>query len=138
MCEIISVSIPMAEGAKSLVRKISISPTSSWITFDSKGQSSILNVDKYGIMRRVQINARDLRILDSLLSYPSTILSREDFIVLNLEVNIWLNSCQKCLFYFIYYMILLLINLLIIFSISRQSSLLKRLVSFRRATLTHD
>ncbi|KAM3277987.1 hypothetical protein ACQJBY_045706 [Aegilops geniculata] len=37
-------------------------------------------------MHRVDINARDLRILDPLLSYPSTILGRERAIVLNLEV----------------------------------------------------
>uniref|UniRef100_J3LSQ0 Magnesium transporter n=2 Tax=Oryza brachyantha TaxID=4533 RepID=J3LSQ0_ORYBR len=36
-------------------------------------------------MHRVDINARDLRILDPLLSYPSTILGRERAIVLNLE-----------------------------------------------------
>ncbi|XP_027166853.1 magnesium transporter MRS2-2-like [Coffea eugenioides] len=37
-------------------------------------------------MHRVQIHARDLRILDPLLSYPSTILGREKAIVLNLEI----------------------------------------------------
>ncbi|KAI9122944.1 hypothetical protein K1719_005833 [Acacia pycnantha] len=57
----------------------------SWILFDSSGQGSILDVDKYAIMHRVQIHARDLRILDPLLSYPSTILGREKAIVLNLE-----------------------------------------------------
>ena len=58
----------------------------SWIAFDGTGQGSLLDVDKYAIMHRVQINARDLRILDPLLSYPSTILGREKAIVLNLEV----------------------------------------------------
>lgn len=57
----------------------------SWIAFDGTGQGSLLDVDKYAIMHRVQINARDLRILDPLLSYPSTILGREKAIVLNLE-----------------------------------------------------
>ncbi|XP_028751417.1 magnesium transporter MRS2-2 isoform X2 [Neltuma alba] len=57
----------------------------SWILFDSTGQGSILDIDKYAIMHRVQIHARDLRILDPLLSYPSTILGREKAIVLNLE-----------------------------------------------------
>lgn len=52
---------------------------------DSKGQSSILDLDKYAIMKRVSIHARDLRILDPLLSYPSAILGREKAIVLNLE-----------------------------------------------------
>ncbi|XP_020208158.1 magnesium transporter MRS2-2 [Cajanus cajan] len=57
----------------------------SWILFDGTGQGSLLDVDKYAIMHRVQIHARDLRILDPLLSYPSTILGREKAIVLNLE-----------------------------------------------------
>ncbi|GFP95868.1 magnesium transporter mrs2-i [Phtheirospermum japonicum] len=57
----------------------------SWILMDSSGQEVILDVDKYAIMHRVQIHARDLRILDPLLSYPSAILGREGAIVLNLE-----------------------------------------------------
>ncbi|KAJ7979942.1 Magnesium transporter MRS2-like protein [Quillaja saponaria] len=57
----------------------------SWILMDCTGQGTILDVDKYAIMHKVQIHARDLRILDPLLSYPSTILGREKAIVLNLE-----------------------------------------------------
>lgn len=57
-----------------------------WILLDSSGQDTILDVDKYAIMHRVHIHARDLRILDPLLSYPSTILGRENAIVVNLEV----------------------------------------------------
>ncbi|XP_073118806.1 magnesium transporter MRS2-I-like [Henckelia pumila] len=57
----------------------------SWILMDSMGGETVLDVDKYAIMHRVQIHARDLRILDPLLSYPSTILGRERAIVLNLE-----------------------------------------------------
>ncbi|KAK4344790.1 hypothetical protein RND71_034966 [Anisodus tanguticus] len=60
--------------------------SSSWILVDSKGESSISDLDKYAIMKRVSIHARDLRILDPLLSYPSAILGRENAIVLNLEV----------------------------------------------------
>lgn len=59
----------------------------SWVSLDREGRSTILDVDKYVIMERVQINARDLRLLDPLLSYPSTILGRERVIVLNLEVK---------------------------------------------------
>lgn len=58
---------------------------SSWVLMNDNGESTILDVDKYVIMRRVHIHARDLRILDPLLSYPSTILGRERAIVLNLE-----------------------------------------------------
>ncbi|KAJ8764590.1 hypothetical protein K2173_006462 [Erythroxylum novogranatense] len=60
-------------------------PCRSWILVDSTGQGTILDADKHAIMHRVQIHARDLRILDPLLSYPSTILGRERAIVLNLE-----------------------------------------------------
>lgn len=58
-----------------------------WVSLDHEGRSTILDVDKHAIMQRVQINARDLRLLDPLLSYPSTILGRERVIVLNLEVS---------------------------------------------------
>ncbi|XP_020959315.1 magnesium transporter MRS2-I isoform X2 [Arachis ipaensis] len=57
----------------------------SWILLDKDGTGTILDVDKYAIMRMVEIHARDLRILDPLLSYPSAILGREKVIVLNLE-----------------------------------------------------
>ncbi|KAF7852074.1 hypothetical protein BT93_L0601 [Corymbia citriodora subsp. variegata] len=57
----------------------------SWILLDREGQSSVLDVDKYEIMRRVGIHARDLRMLDPMLSHPSKILGREKLIVLNLE-----------------------------------------------------
>jgi hypothetical protein len=60
----------------------------SWILFDAAGEERVLDADKYAIMHRVDINARDLRILDPLLSYPSTILGRERAIVLNLEVRV--------------------------------------------------
>lgn len=58
----------------------------SWMVMDASGQETVLDVDKYAIMHRVQIHARDLRILDPFLSYPSTILGRDKAIVLNLEV----------------------------------------------------
>ncbi|XP_026659985.1 magnesium transporter MRS2-I-like [Phoenix dactylifera] len=66
-------------------KKKAASSTRSWILLDSTGKEKILDVDKYAIMHRVQIDARDLRIIDPLLSYPSAILVRERAIVLNLE-----------------------------------------------------
>jgi hypothetical protein len=77
----------MSESTKSIVRKTSISPRSTWIKIDANGHSSFLDVDKYEIIRQVRIDARDFRILDPLLSYPSTILGREEVIILNLEVG---------------------------------------------------
>lgn len=70
----------------SLAKKKQASKT--WMLLDDKGDTMLLEVDKYAIMHRVGIHARDLRILDPLLSYPSTILGRERAIVLNLEVRI--------------------------------------------------
>ncbi|XP_058085795.1 magnesium transporter MRS2-I-like isoform X2 [Magnolia sinica] len=72
-----------AEPQAALKKKTAVSR--SWILLDCTGEDTILDVDKYAIMHRVQIHARDLRILDPLLSYPSTILGRERAIVLNLE-----------------------------------------------------
>lgn len=65
--------------------KKKVAGSRSWLLMDASGQEIVLDVDKYAIMHRVQIHARDLRILDPLLSYPSTILGRERAIVLNLE-----------------------------------------------------
>lgn len=73
----------------------------SWILMDSSGQDTVLDVDKYAIMHRVQIHARDLRILDPLLSYPSTILGREKAIVINLEVLLLL---KITLFFFSFFL----------------------------------
>ncbi|KAK5811122.1 Magnesium transporter MRS2-2 -like protein [Gossypium arboreum] len=76
--------VPVVEAQVATLKK-KTAVTTSWISIDAKGQSVILDVDKYAIMRRVQVHARDLRILDPMLSYPSTILGREKVIVLNLE-----------------------------------------------------
>lgn len=57
----------------------------SWIRVDSFGNSQIIEVDKFTMMRRCDLPARDLRLLDPLFVYPSTILGREKAIVVNLE-----------------------------------------------------
>ncbi|CAN1131759.1 Magnesium transporter MRS2-7 [Linum perenne] len=59
--------------------------SSTWMSLDRTGSGTVIEADKQAIMRRVQINARDLRILDPVLSYPSAILGRGQVIVLNLE-----------------------------------------------------
>ncbi|KAL0718433.1 hypothetical protein Bca4012_067755 [Brassica carinata] len=66
-------------------KKTKAQSSRSWVSIVATGESEALDVDKYAIMHRVQIHARDLRILDPNLSYPSTILGRERAIVLNLE-----------------------------------------------------
>ncbi|XP_041992600.1 magnesium transporter MRS2-1-like [Salvia splendens] len=57
----------------------------SWIRVDVTGNSGVIEVDKFSIMRRCDLPARDLRLLDPLFVYPSTILGREKAIVVNLE-----------------------------------------------------
>lgn len=57
----------------------------SWIRVDTSGNSQVLEVDKFTMMRRCDLPARDLRLLDPLFVYPSTILGREKAIVVNLE-----------------------------------------------------
>ena len=102
----------------------------SWILLDHDGRGTILDVDKYAIMRMVEIHARDLRILDPLLSYPSTILGREKVIVLNLEA-IMLN--HKLFFFWVCFCSVTLLVFLWLFlgcscSTSRLLSLRKRYV----------
>ena len=57
----------------------------TWLVLCSRGQAQTTEVGKHAIMRRTGLPARDLRILDPLLSYPSTVLGRERAIVINLE-----------------------------------------------------
>ncbi|KAF5185792.1 Magnesium transporter mrs2-like protein, partial [Thalictrum thalictroides] len=58
---------------------------SSWIRVDTSGNSQIIELEKFTIMRRCDLSARDLRLLDPLFVYPSTILGREKAIVVKLE-----------------------------------------------------
>ncbi|RWV95394.1 hypothetical protein GW17_00041985 [Ensete ventricosum] len=58
----------------------------SWIRVDAAtGGSQVIEVDKFTMMRRCDLPARDLRLLDPVFVYPSTILGRERAIVVNLE-----------------------------------------------------
>ncbi|XP_024369036.1 magnesium transporter MRS2-3 [Physcomitrium patens] len=57
----------------------------TWLLIDVKGSAQVVEAGKHAIMRRACLPARDLRILDPQLSYPSTILGREHAIVVNLE-----------------------------------------------------
>ncbi|XP_009779149.1 magnesium transporter MRS2-5 [Nicotiana sylvestris] len=57
----------------------------SWIKIDEHGNSKILELDKATVMRHCALPARDLRLLDPKFIYPSTILGREQAIVVNLE-----------------------------------------------------
>lgn len=57
----------------------------SWIKIEKNGNSKILKLDKAAIMTHCCLPARDLRLLDPLFIYPSTILGREKAIVVSLE-----------------------------------------------------
>lgn len=57
----------------------------SWIKIDQNGNSKILELDKATIMKHCSLPARDLRLLDPMFIYPSTILGRENAIVVSLE-----------------------------------------------------
>ncbi|KAK1367101.1 Magnesium transporter [Heracleum sosnowskyi] len=59
--------------------------TRVWLVVSDSGESHVEEVGKHSIMRRTGLPARDLRVLDPMLSYPSTILGRERAIVVNLE-----------------------------------------------------
>ncbi|KAL3511046.1 hypothetical protein ACH5RR_030447 [Cinchona calisaya] len=57
----------------------------SWVKIDQNGNSKILELDKTTLMRHCSLPARDLRLLDPMFIYPSSILGREKAIVVSLE-----------------------------------------------------
>ncbi|KAK7390987.1 hypothetical protein VNO78_19252 [Psophocarpus tetragonolobus] len=57
----------------------------TWLMLDGEGQRKVMEARKHVIMQRTGLSARDLRVLDPLLSYPSTIVGRESAMVINLE-----------------------------------------------------
>ncbi|XP_062207809.1 magnesium transporter MRS2-F isoform X2 [Phragmites australis] len=56
-----------------------------WMVVPASGPARVEEAGKHAVMERTGLPARDLRVLDPLLSYPSTILGRERAIVVNLE-----------------------------------------------------
>ncbi|KAJ6816536.1 magnesium transporter MRS2-3 [Iris pallida] len=56
-----------------------------WMVVGPAGEARVIEAGKHSIMGRTGLPGRDLRILDPVLSYPSTILGRESAIVINLE-----------------------------------------------------
>lgn len=116
-------NVVLADPQAVVVSKKKTQSSRSWILFDRAGLSTVLDVDKYAIMHRVQIHARDLRIIDPLLSYPSTVLGREKAIVLNLEVDF--NFIFKIFNLYLFIFLNLVVFVLVCGSISRQLSPLK-------------
>ncbi|KAI4375583.1 hypothetical protein MLD38_013437 [Melastoma candidum] len=59
--------------------------TRSWLRVNKTGRSELVDVGRQPIMRSTGISARDLRVLDPILAYPSSITGRERAILLNME-----------------------------------------------------
>ncbi|KAJ4951660.1 hypothetical protein NE237_028492 [Protea cynaroides] len=57
----------------------------TWLVVYESGQSHLEDIGKHSIVRRTGLPARDLRVLDPILSYPFSIFGRERAIVINLE-----------------------------------------------------
>lgn len=66
-------------------RRKAAAATREWLVVSPSRGAYVEDVGKYQIMRRTGLPARDLRVLDPNLSYPSSILGRERAIVVNLE-----------------------------------------------------
>jgi hypothetical protein len=67
-------------------RKVAAAAASQeWLVVPPAGDSRAGEFGRHRIMEMTGLPARDLRVLDPLLSYPSTILGRDRAIVLNLE-----------------------------------------------------
>ncbi|KAM4088641.1 hypothetical protein ACJW30_07G086800 [Castanea mollissima] len=57
----------------------------AWLVLNTTGQAQVFEAGKSDIRSRTGLPGRDLRSLDPVLSYPSSILGRERAIVINLE-----------------------------------------------------
>ncbi|KAK4750824.1 hypothetical protein SAY87_004306 [Trapa incisa] len=57
----------------------------TWLIISDSGESRVEEVGRHSVMHKTGLPARDLRVLDPVLSYPSSILGRERAIVVNLE-----------------------------------------------------
>ncbi|XP_062207588.1 magnesium transporter MRS2-E-like isoform X2 [Phragmites australis] len=60
-------------------------PAREWLVVPAAGEARTAEFGKQRIMEMTGLPARDLRVLDPLLSYPSTILGRDRAVVVNLE-----------------------------------------------------
>ncbi|KAF9599805.1 hypothetical protein IFM89_001751, partial [Coptis chinensis] len=94
MYEKMSSSYPKSSTEEEYNRTPIIGPTQTrrkgagikeWLVVTLLGQTHLEEVGKHSIMKRTGLPGRDLRSLDPILSYPSTILGRERAIVINLE-----------------------------------------------------
>ncbi|XP_051226426.1 magnesium transporter MRS2-E [Lolium perenne] len=73
------VPVPRRKGAAAAAA------SQEWLVVPPAGEPRAGEFGRHRIMEMTGLPARDLRVLDPLLSYPSTILGRDRAIVLNLE-----------------------------------------------------
>ncbi|KAM0917248.1 hypothetical protein ACQ4PT_009669 [Festuca glaucescens] len=66
-------------------RRKGAAASQEWLVVPAAGEARAGEFGRHRIMEMTGLPARDLRVLDPLLSYPSTILGRDRAIVLNLE-----------------------------------------------------
>ncbi|KAM3334018.1 hypothetical protein ACQJBY_028848 [Aegilops geniculata] len=66
-------------------RKAAATASQEWLVVPAAGERRADEFERHRIMEMTGLPARDLRMLDPLLSYPSTILGRDRAIVVNLE-----------------------------------------------------
>ncbi|KAK7318396.1 hypothetical protein RJT34_03096 [Clitoria ternatea] len=62
-----------------------ITVVKSWMVVSETGHTRLEDLGKQSIMKRTGLPARDLRVLDPMLSHPSSIFGRDRAIVVNLE-----------------------------------------------------
>src|SRR4051812_3122915 len=66
-------------------RKAAAAASQEWLVVPAAGEQRVGEFGRHQIMEMTGLPARDLRMLDPLLAYPSTILGRDRAIVVNLE-----------------------------------------------------
>ncbi|KAI8532150.1 hypothetical protein RHMOL_Rhmol11G0191200 [Rhododendron molle] len=77
--------LTLAPPPRQALRRTTNIATKPWLVISAFGKARIEEAGKHHIRRRTGIPARDMRILDPALSYPSSVLGRERAIVVNLE-----------------------------------------------------
>ncbi|KAK9096052.1 hypothetical protein Sjap_021549 [Stephania japonica] len=82
---VVGAAATMAQQQQQQQQRRKGSATRTWLVISESGKSHVEEVGKHSVMRRTGLPARDLRILDPVLFYPSTVLGRERAIVVNLE-----------------------------------------------------
>ncbi|XP_078172554.1 magnesium transporter MRS2-F-like isoform X2 [Carex rostrata] len=66
-------------------RKTAAATAREWAVVTGDGKSCLEEITKQGLVQRTGLSTRDLRVVDPVLSYPSSIIGRERAIVVNLE-----------------------------------------------------